>query len=80
MRKKVWMALAGCVILGLSGCGSTASDTAQEVQDSASEDTEEEAQRKHSWYGTRVVTETKAAEVSARRKRRFQGRSAIPYL
>ena len=33
MRKKVWMALAGC--------GSTASDTAQEVQDSASEDTEE---------------------------------------
>ena len=41
MRKKVWMALTGCVILGLSGCGSTALDTAQEVQDSASEDTEE---------------------------------------
>ena len=59
MRKKVWMALAGCVILGLSGCGSTASDTAQEVQDSASEDTEEEASEKASWYGTRVVTETK---------------------
>lgn len=48
MRKKVWMALAGCVILGLSGCGSTASDTAQEVQDSASEDTEEEASEKTS--------------------------------
>ncbi len=36
------MALAGCVVLGLSGCGSTASDTAEEVQDSASENTEEE--------------------------------------
>ena len=65
MRKKVWMALAGCVILGLSGCGSTASDTVEEVQDSVSEDTEEEASEKASWYGTRVVTETKAAEVSA---------------
>lgn len=42
MRRKVWMALAGCVVLGLSGCGSTASDTAEEVQDSASENTEEE--------------------------------------
>lgn len=52
MRKKVWMALAGCVILGLSGCGSTASDTAQEVQDSASEDAEEETSEKVSWYGT----------------------------
>ena len=65
MRKKVWMALAGCVMLGLSGCGNTASDTAEEVQESASEDTEEEASEKASWYGTRVVTEAKAADVSA---------------
>ena len=61
MRKKVWMALAGCVILGLSGCGSTASDTAQEVQNSASED-------------TRVVTETKAAEVSALSEEEISGK------
>ena len=74
MRKKVWMALAGCVILGLSGCGSTASDTAQEVQDSASEDTEEEASEKASWYGTRVVTETKAAEVSALSEEEISGK------
>ena len=74
MRKKVWMALAGCVILGLSGCGSTASDTAQEVQDSASEDTEEEASEKTSWYGTRVVTETKAAEVSALSEEEISGK------
>ena len=73
MRKKVWMALAGCVILGLSGCGSTASDTAQEVQDSASEDTEEEASEKASWYGTRVVTETKAAEVISSEDQDFFG-------
>ena len=74
MRKKVWMALAGCVILGLSGCGSTASDTAQEVQDSAAEDTEEEASEKASWYGTRVVTETKAAEVSALSEEEISGK------
>ncbi len=73
MRKKVWMALAGCVMLGLSGCGSTASDTAEEVQDSASEDTEEEASEKASWYGTRVVTEAKAAEVSALSEEEFTG-------
>ena len=74
MRKKVWMALAGCVILGLSGCGSTASDTAQEVQDSAAEDTEEETSEKASWYGTRVVTETKAAEVSALSEEEISGK------
>ena len=74
MRKKVWMALAGCVILGLSGCGSTASDTAQEVQDSASEDAEEETSEKVSWYGTRVVTETKAAEVSALSEEEISGK------
>ena len=74
MRKKVWMALAGCVMLGLSGCGSTASDTAEEVQDSASEDTEEEASEKASWYGTRVVTEAKAAEVSALSEEEISGK------
>ena len=74
MRKKVWMALAGCVILGLSGCGSTASDTAQEVQDSASEDAEEETSEKVSWYGTRVVTETKAAEVRALSEEEISGK------
>ena len=73
-EKKVWMALAGCVILGLSGCGSTASDTVQEVQDSASEDAEEETSEKVSWYGTRVVTETKAAEVSALSEEEISGK------
>lgn len=74
MRRKVWMALAGCVMLGLSGCGSTASDTAEEVQDSVSEDTEEEASEKASWYGTRVVTEAKAAEVSALSEEEVSGK------
>ena len=71
MRRKVWMALAGCVILGLSGCGSTASDTAEEVQDSASEDIEEEA--KTSWYGTWVVAEARAADVSDLSEEEFTG-------
>ena len=58
MRRKIWMALAGCVILGLNGCGSIVSDNTEEVQDSASEE-------KPSWYGTWVVTEAKAADVGA---------------
>lgn len=76
MRRKVWMALAGCVVLGLSGCGSTASDTAEEVQDSASENTEEEDEddtETPSWYGTWVVTEAKVADVSALSEEEFTG-------
>ena len=71
------MALAGCVMLGLSGCGSTASDTAEEVQESASEDTEEDGDEteKSSWYGTWVVTEAKAAEVSALSEEEVSGKA-----
>ena len=77
MRKKLWMALAGCVILGLSGCGSTASETTEEVQkqESTSEDIEEDGENSEapSWYGTWVVTEAKAADVSSLSEEEFTG-------
>ena len=65
MRRTIWMALAGCVILGLSGCGNTAAKATDEVQDSTSENTEEEDNGAPLWYGTWVVTEAKSSDVSA---------------
>ena len=62
MKRKLWMALTICAVLGIGGCGSAAPETAQ---DNTSEDIEEEISDKPSWYGTWVVTDAKAADVSA---------------
>ena len=78
MRKKLWVALAGCVILGLGGCGSTASETTEKVQnqENASGNTEEEGEedsKAQSWYGTWVATEARATDISTLSEEEFSG-------